>query len=207
MTSPIRSLHAMRLILRQQTYIAVAVAIYAALWAADHPVPIGSTLIYTLSHCNLIVLMQDHLGFLYNRKRLLHSWALYLPLLLVVSVLGVMVVNMIQFPVRGLPRQTLWNFLASGWKFPFMATVIVGVSLQFYRQTRELLESKNRELQCSVVWARFPPAASSCAAASRSTMPTGVILFRANQRTSRRSASVDSFCRVLKSLTSVPHSR
>jgi hypothetical protein len=99
MKSPIRSLHPMRLILRQQTYIAVAVAIYAALRAADRPVPIGSTLIYTLSLCNLIVLMQDHLGFLYNRKSLLHSWTLYLPLLLVVSLLGVMVVNMIQFPV------------------------------------------------------------------------------------------------------------
>ncbi|MGC1448976.1 MAG: SpoIIE family protein phosphatase [Candidatus Sulfotelmatobacter sp.] len=150
MTSPLRSLHPMRLIRRQQTYIAVAVAIYAALWAADRPVPMGSTLIYTLSLCNLIVLMQDHLGVLYNRKRLLHSWALYLPLLLVVSILGVMVVNLIQFPVRGLPGQTLWGFLASGWKFPFMATVIVGVSSQFYRQTRERLESKNRELQSSL---------------------------------------------------------
>ena len=150
MKSPIRSLHPMRLILRQQTYIAVAVAIYAALWAADRPVPMGSTLIYTLSLCNLIVLMQDHLGFLYNRKSLLYSWTLYLPLLLVVSILGVMVVNMIQFPVRGFPGQTLWGFLASGWKFPFMATMIVGVVSQVYRQTRELLELKNRELQSTL---------------------------------------------------------
>jgi hypothetical protein len=37
MKSPIRSLHPMRLIHRQQSYIAVAVAIYAALWAADRP--------------------------------------------------------------------------------------------------------------------------------------------------------------------------
>jgi len=150
MKSPIRSLHPMRLILRQQTYIAVAVAIYAALWAADRPVPMGSTLIYTLSLCNLIVLMQDHLGFLYNRKSPLYSWTLYLPLLLVVSILGVMVVNMIQFPVRGFPGQTLWGFLASGWKFPFMATMIVGVVSQVYRQTRELLELKNRELQSTL---------------------------------------------------------
>lgn len=150
MKSPIRSLYPVRLIRRQQTYVAVAVAIYAALWAADRPVPIGSTLIYTVSLCNLIVFMQDYLGFLYNRKRLWHSWALYLPLLLVVSVLGVMVVNIIQFPIRGLPDQTLWQFLASGWKFPFMATVIVGVVSQAYRQTRERLESKNRELQQAI---------------------------------------------------------
>jgi sigma-B regulation protein RsbU (phosphoserine phosphatase) len=146
----IQSLQPMRLIRRQQTYVAVAVAIYAALWAADRPVPIGSTLIYTLSLCNLIVLMQDHLGFLYRRKSLWHSWALYLPLLLVVAVSGVMVVNTIEFPVRGLPGQRLWQFLTSGWKFPFMATVIVGVVSQFYRDTRERLESKNRELQQAI---------------------------------------------------------
>jgi hypothetical protein len=120
MKSPIQWLQPMRLIRRQQTYVAVAVAIYAALWAADRPVPIGSTLIYTLSLCNLIVLMQDHLGFLYRRKRLWHSWALYLPILLVVAVSGVMVVNAIEFPVRRFPGQKLWQFLASGWKFPFM---------------------------------------------------------------------------------------
>ncbi len=147
---PIRSLHPMRFIRRQQFYVAVAVAIYAALWAADRPVPIGSTLIYTLSLCNLIVLMQDHLGFLYRGKRLWHSWALYSPLLLLVAILGVMVVNTIEFPVRRFPGQTLWNFLASGWKFPFMATVIVGVVSQAYRQTRERLEEKNRELQQAV---------------------------------------------------------
>lgn len=150
MKSPILSLHPMRLIRRQQSYVAVAVAIYAGLWAADRPVPIGSTLIYTVSLCNLIVLMQDHLGFLYRRKRLWHSWALYSPLLLVVAILGVMVVNTIQFPVRRLPGQTLWNFLASGWKFPFMATMIVGVVSQLYRDTQERLEARNRELQQAI---------------------------------------------------------
>jgi phosphoserine phosphatase RsbU/P len=150
MKSPIQSRLPIRLIRRQQSYVAVAVGIYAALWAADRPVPIGSTLIYTLSLCNLLVLMQDRLGFLYRRKRLWHSWALYSPLLLLVSILGVTVVNTIEFPVRRFPGQTLWQFLASGWKFPFMATVIVGVVSQFYRDTRERLESKNRELQQAI---------------------------------------------------------
>lgn len=145
-----RSIHPGRFIRRQQTYIAIAVAIYAALWAADRPVPIGTTLLYTVLLSNLIVSMQDYLGFLYQRKSLGHTWALYLPLMLAVAICGVMVVNIIQFPVRGLPGQRLWQFLASGWKFPFMATVIVGVSSQVYRQTRERLETKNRELQHAI---------------------------------------------------------
>ena len=135
---------------RQQSYVAVAVAIYAAMWAADRPVPIGLTLIYTLSLCNLIALIQDHLSFLYNRKRPLHSWAIYSGLMVILSVAGVVVVNIVQFHLQRIPGQTLWQFLESGWRFPFMASVIFGVSTQLYRTTRERLESKNRELQQAI---------------------------------------------------------
>ena len=97
----------MRVIRRQQSYIAVAVAIYAALWAAGRPVPIGRTLIYTLTLCNALDLMQDRLGFLYNRKKFLSSWAIYLSLLLVVSIVAVTAINTLQFPALGIPGQTL----------------------------------------------------------------------------------------------------
>jgi len=146
----IQSLQPKRFVRRQQSYIAIAVAIYAALWAADRRVPIGSTLLYTLPLCNLIALVQDHLNFLYQRKRLLVSWSIYIGLVLVISVAGVGVVNIIQYPVHKVAGQSLWDFLKSGWKFPFMATMIVGVSTQLYRRMRERLESKNRELQRKV---------------------------------------------------------
>ena len=42
-------------------------------------VPIGATLIYTLPLCNLIALVQDHLGFIYRRQRALNSWWIYSP--------------------------------------------------------------------------------------------------------------------------------
>ncbi len=132
---------------RQQSYIAVAVAIYLAMWAVDRPVPIGDTLFYTLSLCNLIVLMQDHLASLYTRKSLQLSWALFLAVLLIASISGVMVVNLIEFPAHRGHAQTLWQYLGSGWKMPFMATMIFGVSSHIYRRTRERLETKNRDLQ------------------------------------------------------------
>ena len=135
---------------RQQSYIAIAVAIYAALWAVDRPADISSTLIYTLPLCNLIAVVKDYLGFLYNRKRALHSWTIYLALVFVIAVVGVAVVNAIEYPLHRLPGQTLWQFLTSGWKLPFMATMIVGVSSELYRRTRERLESRNRELQRTI---------------------------------------------------------
>lgn len=146
----LRSLDLKRFVRHQQNYIAIAVAIWAALWAADRPAPIGSTLVYTLPLCNLIMLVRDHLGFLYQRKRLLVSWAIYIGLMLVISVAGVAVVNAIQYPAHKVPGQTLWQFLKSGWKFPFMATMIVGVSMELYRRTRERLETRNRELQQAI---------------------------------------------------------
>jgi sigma-B regulation protein RsbU (phosphoserine phosphatase) len=140
----------MRFVRRQQNFIAIAVVIYAALWAVDRPATIGSTLAYTLPLCNLIVLVQDHFGFLYRHKRRLQSWITYIVLVVAVAILGVGVVNAIEFPIHKLPGQTLWEFLNSGWKLPFMATMIVGVSSELYRRMREHLESRNRELQTNL---------------------------------------------------------
>jgi sigma-B regulation protein RsbU (phosphoserine phosphatase) len=139
-----------RFIRRQQSFIAIAVAIYAGLWAADRPAPLSNTLAYTLPLCNLIALVQDYLGFVYHRKRALHSWVIYVGLILTISVLGVAVVNLIEYPIQKYRGQTVWQFLKGGWKLPFMATMIVGVSTELYRRMRERLESRNRELQRKV---------------------------------------------------------
>ena len=37
-------------------------------------------------------------------------------------------VNVIRYPTAKLPGQTVWQYLKTGWKFPFMATMIVGIS-------------------------------------------------------------------------------
>lgn len=148
--SLIHRLDLKRFILRQQSYIAIAVAIYAGLWAADRPADLATTIVYTLPLCNLIALVNDHLGFLYGKRHPLQSWAIYLALIFVIAVVGVAVVNVIQYPLHQYPGQTLWQFLRSGWKLPFMATVIVGVSTELYRRARERLESKNRALQQAI---------------------------------------------------------
>ncbi len=139
-----------RFIGRQQRYIAIAVAIYGGLWAADRPADIGATLVYTLPLCNFIAFIQDHANFLYERKRPLASWAIYIGLMLLISFAGVAVVNIIRYPTAKYSSETLGQYIRNGWKFPFMATMIVGVSTQLYRRMRERLESRNRELQQKV---------------------------------------------------------
>lgn len=139
-----------RFVRRQQSFIAIAVAIYIGLWAANVPGSLGAVLFYTLPLCNLIVLVQDHLGFLYNRKSTLRSWLVYSGLVFAAAVAGVGAVNLIRYTNARLPGQTLWDFMRSGWKFPFTATMIVGISSELYRRTRERLERKNRELEHAI---------------------------------------------------------
>ncbi|MBZ5678972.1 MAG: PP2C family protein-serine/threonine phosphatase [Acidobacteriia bacterium] len=132
---------------RQQSYVAIAVAIYAALWAAGNPASIGPTLVYTLTLCNFTAAIQDRLDSLYGHRPPLRRWLIFVACLLVLSPIAVMIVNIIEFPLRKAPGQPLWQFLESGWKFPFVATMIFGMASQLYRTTKARLESKNRELE------------------------------------------------------------
>jgi hypothetical protein len=58
-----------------------------------------------------------------------------------------MAVNLIEFPSQHAAGQTLWRLPESGWKMPLIATMIVGISSQLCRQTRDRLEAQNRDLQ------------------------------------------------------------
>lgn len=136
---------------RQQSYIAVAVAIYAALWATDRtPSSLGSMVTYTLFLCNFIVFMQDDMGLLNTSRRALPRWILYSLFLPASAAAAVVIANVIEYPAMHRPGQSLLQFEESGWKMPFVATMIFGVSRQLYRATRERLERKNRELQRTV---------------------------------------------------------
>ena len=115
----IRSPQLRQFVLRQQSYIAIGVAIYAGLWAADRPASLASTMIYTLPLCNLILLVKDRLGFLYLGKRAAHSWLVYLALIFIIAVLGVGVVNVTGIsPPRHFRARRCGNFLDPGGSSP-----------------------------------------------------------------------------------------
>ena len=99
----VRSLQLKRFAQRQELYIAIAVAIYAGLWAAGRSAGIGVTLVYTLPLCNFVAFIQNQLSFLYRRQRPLVSWSIYLGLLLIVSLAGVAAVNVILYPSGKVP--------------------------------------------------------------------------------------------------------
>ena len=136
---------------QQQLYVAIAVAVYAVLWAVQTRADLVVTLIYSLLLCNFTVLVQEKLGFLYAHRPFRSYWLIYLALLLISSpawvALSTAVVYWVAFAA---PRPPWLNFFRSGWKFPFVATIIFGIASQIYRATKTRLESSNRELQHTV---------------------------------------------------------
>ena len=136
---------------QQQLYIAIAVAIYAILWAID-PLKTNAiaTLIYTLCLCNLATLFQERLSFLVCGRSPVFSWVIFLALLLVLAPVMVAIATAPVFWVLGTPGAEFWPYLANGWKFPFVATLIFGVVSQIYRTTKSHLEGRNRELQRAI---------------------------------------------------------
>jgi phosphoserine phosphatase RsbU/P len=137
---------------RQQFYVAIAVAVYAVLWAVlGQRADILATLIYSLLLCNLTVLVQDQLGFLYAQRPFGSYWLIYLLLLFVTTPLWVVLSTAVvyQLPISQ-PRLPWPEFLRSGWKFPFVATVIYGIASQIHRSTKIRLERSNLELQRTV---------------------------------------------------------
>jgi len=135
---------------RQQSYVAVAVAIYAALWAVGMRAAVGSLLIYTLALCNLTVALEDRLDSAYGQCSPARRWMIFTACLLVLTPIGVTIVNLIQYHLLKGPGQSLWQFIKHGWKMPSVAALIFGISSQLYRTMRSRLELRNRELQREV---------------------------------------------------------
>jgi phosphoserine phosphatase RsbU/P len=135
---------------RQQSYVAVGVAIYVAMWGAGIHAAVGPLLIYALWLCNVTVALQDRLDSLCSGYFSLRRWLIFGVALLGVAFVAVTAVNLVEYPLLRGPGQSLWQFLRNGWKMPFVAALIFGMSSQFYRTMRERLEARNRELQRNV---------------------------------------------------------
>jgi len=138
-----------RFLRQQQLYIAIAVAIYAMFWAIGVPAGFGVTLIYTLCLANYTMLIQERLSVLYCNRAWPSYWAIYLALLFALTPIAVVLTVFIVFRIEG-SHGSFVQYLRTGWKFPFVATIVVGVATQIYLAAQDRLEQRNRLLQQEV---------------------------------------------------------
>jgi hypothetical protein len=138
-----------RFLRQQQLYVAIAVAIYAIFWAISPNVELRIVLIYTLFLGNFTMLIQEQLSFTDPHRSLTRSWAAYLTALFTLTPVGVAAAVALVYLLRG-AQGSLWDQLRSGWKFPFVATIVVGIATHLYTSTKQRLERRNLDLEQAV---------------------------------------------------------
>jgi phosphoserine phosphatase RsbU/P len=138
--------------LYQQFYAAIAVTVYAILWAVGQPPDPRVVILYAFSLGNLNTLVVDLLRIYLPAQRFPYDWMLFtwaefclIPPIFIVS-------TAVGFALFGPAHMTppFWRYVATGWKIPALMCYLFGAAYNFHRQTRESLENQNRELQQAV---------------------------------------------------------
>jgi phosphoserine phosphatase RsbU/P len=136
----------------QQFYVAIAVTVYAILWAVGQPPDPRIVILYAFCLGNLNTLAVDLLRIYLPAQRVPYDWMLFtwaefcvIPMIFIVS-------TAVGFALFGSAHMTppFWRYVATGWKIPALMCYLFGAVYNFHRQTRESLERRNRELQQAV---------------------------------------------------------
>lgn len=135
--------------IRQQQFLAVAMAIYAAFWALHLEVDVIVVLIYTLCLSNMTAWMQDAVSGWQAKTSARKFWSAYLGLLILLTPVMIAISNLLVRPLMA-PNLSFWEFMKAGWKFPAVVTLMFGIASQVYRWTEARLTSENYELQRTV---------------------------------------------------------
>jgi sigma-B regulation protein RsbU (phosphoserine phosphatase) len=137
--------------LRQQViYIVLAGVICAILWGSGQRVNIATILVYTLCIGNLVSPAASWLGFLYAERKFPYNVLIFLPVLIVLTVPVYLITSVVVWLVALPSPQTLFNLIATGWKFSFVATFLFSVPIFLFNTTKDRLERRNVELEQTV---------------------------------------------------------
>ncbi|HTQ62489.1 MAG TPA: PP2C family protein-serine/threonine phosphatase [Candidatus Solibacter sp.] len=130
----------------QGIYLAIALVIGAVFWAIGQPINPFTVILYSLCLGNFLTPPMQWLHALYE-KPAPYDWLIFLILLCLLTppvyILSSVVVWLLAPPTP----QSLSHLLRTGWKLPFLVTVVYGVMNFLYGRTRARLERRNFELQ------------------------------------------------------------
>ena len=136
----------------QQFYVAIALTVYAILWAVGQPPDPRVVILYAFCLGNLNTLAVDLLRIYLPAQRFPYDWMLFTwaeccvipPIFIIATAIGFLLFG----PAHMTPP--FWHYVATGWKVPALMCFLFGAAYNFHRQTRENLESRNLELQQAV---------------------------------------------------------
>jgi len=139
-----------RFLRQQQLYLAIAAAVCGVFWAINQSANVPIILIYSVILGNFGRLTVRYVVRVYGNRSRTHQWVIFLPAFLFVTAVTVAASTLLVYWITPPPLPSFSQFLASGWKFPSLVALIVGLIMFAHDMTKEGLERRNRELQHSV---------------------------------------------------------
>jgi sigma-B regulation protein RsbU (phosphoserine phosphatase) len=141
----------LRLLRLQLLYLAIAAGVYAIFWAVTGQGPsLSVTLIYSFFLGNFTMLTMENMWIPRSARESSWYWPLNLVLLLVVTSVAVTLSTLVVFLVSGDTQGDFKHYLSTGWKFPAVANMILGMAFFIYQATKCRLEERNRQLERTV---------------------------------------------------------
>jgi sigma-B regulation protein RsbU (phosphoserine phosphatase) len=146
----LRSPSLVRFLRQQALYLSLAAVVAAIFWAIGQQINPLTIVLYSLCIGNLIAPPLSRLGSLFSERPFPYNWLLFLAALVILTPPVYAITSVVVWWIAPPSPQSLWNLIATGWKFPFLVTLIFSVIAFLYVTTKERLERRNVELQRSV---------------------------------------------------------
>jgi sigma-B regulation protein RsbU (phosphoserine phosphatase) len=133
----------------QGIYLCIALVGCAIFWAINLPINPFTVLLYSLCIGNFLSPPMQWLHALYE-KPAPYDWLVFLALLCVVTMPVYVLSTVIVWWLAPPSPQPLRHLILTGWKMPFLITIVYGVMNFLYDKTRGRLERRNVELESIV---------------------------------------------------------
>jgi phosphoserine phosphatase RsbU/P len=133
----------------QGIYLFLALVVSGIFWAIGMPTNPFVVILYSLCIGNFLSLPMRWLYFLYEKPSP-YDWMIFLVVLCVLTVPVYALSTVIIWWLVLSSSQSLRHLIVTGWKMPFLVTVVYGVTDFLYSKTRARLERRNAELQSMV---------------------------------------------------------
>ncbi len=135
---------------QQSLYIAISAVVGAIFWANGQQINPATVLLYSVCIGNLTSPATNRLSGLYAQRPFPYNWLVFIPILLTLAIPVYVISSLIVWSIAPPTPQTVTHLILTGWKFPYLVTVVFGVLSFLYRSTKERLERRNVELEQTV---------------------------------------------------------
>ena len=130
----------------QGIYLCIALVGCAIFWAIGQPINPFTVILYSLCIGNFLSPPVQWLHVLYE-KPTPYDWLIFLAVLCVLTLPVYALSSAIVWWLAPPAPQSLGHLITTGWKMPFLITLVYGVLNFLYGKTRARLERRNVELQ------------------------------------------------------------